>query len=380
MRLFYLYVSFIFLLTSCSSFQQETEYLVVDTQGAFSKVQLDLKDIANVEYIKLETDTNCIVNSRPMIYSDNYLILLRTDNGEIVFFDHQGKFQHKFSHKGNGPHEYLYITNLRLDEKRKEIYVHDSFKKNIFVYDLKGNFIREYTSSSIRFLYTWDTNEFITYDVNFNNTDEKPYYTLLSKENGIVDKKIDLPYSFSKKHDLSVNIKTPKGTLVYTDMHLPVVRYDNGYILNELATDTIYRYSFEGDLKSFIVRTPSLSSDDHPIYLQYGGENQEYLFLRLVSINKNDEENMFPSTYLVYNKKNKDISEYKLINEDYSDMDFKIESDVFNGDFYGYGLKRLRTDELLEALEKNKLSGKLKEIAKTLNEDDNDIIMVLKLK
>lgn len=61
-------------------------------------------------------------------------------------------------------------------------------------------------------------------------------------------------------------------------------------------------------------------------------------------------------------------------------MDFKIESDVFNGDFYGYGLKRLRTDELLEALEKNKLSGKLKEIAKTLNEDDNDIIMVLKLK
>ena len=163
-------------------------------------------------------------------------------------------------------------------------------------------------------------------------------------------------------------------------MHLPVVRYDNGYILNELATDTIYRYSFEGGLKSFIVRTPSLSSDDNPIYLQYGGENQEYLFLRLVSINKDDEENMFPSTYLVYNKKNKDISEYKLINEDYSDMDFKIESDVFNGDFYGYGLKRLRADELLEALEKNKLSGKLKEIAKTLNEDENDIIMVLKLK
>ena len=128
-----------------------------------------------------------------------------------------------------------------------------------------------------------------------------------------------------------------------------------------------------------MVRTPSVSSTDNPTYLQYGGETNEYLFLRFVSINKEDEKNMFPSSYLVYNKNDKSISEYELVNEDYSDMEIKIESDLFNGDFYGYGLRRLHTDELLEALKKNELSGNLKKITMTLNEDDNDVIMVLKI-
>ena len=377
------YIKFfiIFLFVSCTTTQERSNSIVIDTQKSYPKIQLNIKDIADIEYIKLETDTNCIVNSRPMVYSENYLVLLRTDNGEIAFFDHQGKFQHKFSHRGNGPHEYLYVTNLRLDEERKEIYIHDSFKGKIFVYDLEGNFIREYPTHLIRFLYTWNSNEFIAYNVNMdsNNTSEKPYYTLVSKENGSIKNQIDLPYTFIRAHDLSVKIKTPEGTLVYTDMHLPMVKCFDGYVLNELASDTIYKLSPDNNLDVFMVRTPSVSSTDNPIYVQYGGETNEYLFLRFVSINKEDERNMFPSSYLVYNKNDKNISEYELVNEDYSDMELKIESDLFNGDFYGYGLRRLHTDELLDALKKNKLSGNLKKIAMTLDEDDNDIIMVLNL-
>jgi len=212
-----------------------------------------------------------------------------------------------------------------------------------------------------------------------NNTDEKPYYTLISKENGSIEKLIDLPYTFIRAHDLSVKIKTPEGTLVYTDMHLPMVKCSDGYVLNDLSSDTIYKLFPDNKLDIFMVRTPSVSSTDNPTYLQYGGETNEYLFLRFVSINKEDEKNMFPSSYLVYNKNDKSISEYELVNEDYSDMEIKIESDLFNGDFYGYGLRRLHTDELLEALKKNELSGNLKKITMTLNEDDNDVIMVLKI-
>lgn len=350
------YIKFfiVFLFVSCSTTQERSNCIVIDTQKSYPKIQLNIKDIADIEYIKLETDTNCIVNSRPMVYSENYLVLLRTDNGEIVFFDHQGKFQHKFSHKGNGPHEYLYITNLRMDEEKKEVYIHDSFKEKVFVYDLEGNYIREYSSHLIKFLYTWNPNEFITYNVNMdsNNTDEKPYYALISKENGSIEKLIDLPYTFIRAHDLSVKIKTPEGTLVYTDMHLPMIKCSDGYVLNDLSSDTIYKLFPDNKLDIFMVRTPSVSSTDNPTYLQYGGETNEYLFLRFVSINKEDEKNMFPSSYLVYNKNDKSISEYELVNEDYSDMEIKIESDLFNGDFYGYGLRRLHTDELLEALKK----------------------------
>ena len=50
------------------------------------------------------------------------------------------------------------------------------------------------------------------------------------------------------------------GHFSYTAMHLPVVRNSEGYILNELSSDTIYQYSYDGILTPVILRTPAISS------------------------------------------------------------------------------------------------------------------------
>ena len=105
-----------------------------------------------------------------------------------MIFDKTGKAINRFSHAGNGPHEYNYITNLLLDEKRNEIYVHDVFLQKMLVYDMTGAFIREYTMGDARFIYGFDDACFLVYNTITNqaSSDLKPYFTLVSKTDGKV--------------------------------------------------------------------------------------------------------------------------------------------------------------------------------------------------
>ena len=123
----------------------------VDVKESHSSIQLKLADVAEVEYIKLANDSDFLVRTKPLVCSNNYILTKGGNTGEILIFDKTGKAINRFSHAGNGPHEYNYITNLLLDEKRKEIYVHDVFLQKMLVYDMTGAFIREYTMGDARF-------------------------------------------------------------------------------------------------------------------------------------------------------------------------------------------------------------------------------------
>lgn len=46
-----------------------------------------------------------------------------------------------------------------------------------------------------------------------------------------------------------------------------------------------------------------------PTFLQYGIETSKYVFLTRISVDENNERNMFPETNWVYNKENGDINE-----------------------------------------------------------------------
>lgn len=140
-------------------------------------------------------------------------------------------------------------------------------------------------------------------------------------------------------------------------------------------------YTVDGTLSPYVVRTPSLKSMATPVYLQAGPETSRYLFLTTVRIDEKNSENMFPATYLVYDKDQRKAYRYKIVNEDYPDKEILLTAETIDHvDPSGYGFIRLRTSDLLEANEKGRLQGKLKEIAATLDEEDNDILMVMYFK
>lgn len=374
---------FIICLYGCTSSDISNNIVPIDVRESNSTIQLNLKDIADVEYIKLGNDSDFLVKSRPLVFSDNYILTKGGESGEILFFNREGKPIDKFSHYGNGPHEYNYITNLRIDEKRGEIFVHDVFSQKVFVYSLKGDFIREFPSGDGRFIYNFDDNSFIVYNTETNqiNPKLKPYFSIISKDDGSTIKKLNIPFSSDKKYDLTVTKKGADGSFSYTAMHLPIIRYSDGYLLNELSSDTVYKFAYDRSLAPFIARTPAISTMNKPVFLQCGIETSKYVFMTQVSVNENDEQNMFPEKNWVYNKENGETNEYKLTNEDYPSEKVILNSHLVNCDIQpGYGISRFNSGELIEAYNEGRIYGKLKEIASSLKDEDNDILVLYKFK
>lgn len=364
---------------SCSK-KQDLNIYTVDVTKDYPGVKLKLNDIADITYIKLESGSDFLVSTRPLCISDKYIVTGGADEGEILFFTINGDTLHHFSNHGNGPHEYLYAEDIHIDEQNNEIFIHDSFLRKILVYNLYGEFVREFSAEKSYYIYPFGKEYFISYNLdNRSSVKEKPYFSLVSKVDGSESNKVTFP--MGDVHDLTVQTKMDGGTFTYTAMHLPIIKSSNGYLLNELSADTVYKYSFDGGISPYILRVPSLQSMSTPVYLQIGVETSNYIFMAASQINAKSIDDMFPSTKLVYNKQKNQIYQYEVINEDYTDQEIYLDSEVIDHiDKTEYGVIRLRSENLLKALEDGKLHGKLKEIALNLNEEDNDVLMLLKFK
>lgn len=364
---------------SCSK-KQDLNIYTVDVTKDYPGVKLKLNDIADISYIKLESGSDFLVSTRPLCISDNYIVTGGADEGEILFFTINGDTLHHFSNHGNGPHEYLYAIDIHIDEQNNEIFIHDSFLRKILVYNLYGEFVREFSAEKSYYIYPFGKENFISYNLdNRSSVKEKPYFSIVSKVDGSELNKVTFP--MGDVHDLTVQTKMDGGTFTYTAMHLPIIKSSNGYLLNELSADTVYKYSFDGGISPYILRVPSLQSMSTPVYLQIGVETSNYIFMAASQINAKSIDDMFPSTKLVYNKLENQIYQYEVINEDYTDQEIYLDSEVIDHiDKTEYGVIRLRCGNLLKALEDGKLRGKLKEIALNLNEEDNDVLMLLKFK
>ena len=99
----------------------------------------------------------------------------------------------------------------------------------------------------------------------------------------------------------------------------------------------------------------------------------------LVSIKKKMEDNFsFPSVNLIYDKQDKSIYTYVIRNADFEGSNVALWESSLSPEIASY--RTLHAHELVEAYEQGKLKGRLKEIASTLGEEDNGVVMLLKQK
>lgn len=90
--------------------------------------------------IILETNENCLINNVSNIrVVDDFIIIVDNDQhpGGIFVFDKTGHFIHKIGKVGQGPGEYVYVTDVSIDFNKKELYLFDSYNDRINRYDIK---------------------------------------------------------------------------------------------------------------------------------------------------------------------------------------------------------------------------------------------------
>lgn len=115
-------------------------------------VQLDkVKDeikiselIKDVEYIPLETSDNSLISHISMvdIYKDRIFVMDNIMQNKVYIFDIDGKFIKAVGQKGGGPEEYALITGMTIDRKNDQLIVYDNMKRRFMYYTLNGEFNR----------------------------------------------------------------------------------------------------------------------------------------------------------------------------------------------------------------------------------------------
>ncbi|WP_301703579.1 6-bladed beta-propeller [uncultured Parabacteroides sp.] len=379
-------IFFLFILlitTGCKRRNQTADDLItVDvTKNSFPKKELILQDFMDVEYIPLETNEEFINQGCVDAIGEKYIIVTNyRDDGDIFVYDRSGKAIRKINRKGQGGEEYISCRSVILDEENNEMFINDFWARKIKVYDLEGNFkrsIKQKQDGDTRFyldIFNYDKENLICYD----ELNEEIPFLLVSKQDGSITKEIKTP--FKEKKLLIQLLRHEGGTRsARPGNYSRITPFKGSWILLEPSSDTIYTLMPDYSLRPFIVRTPPVHTMNPESFLILKLVSDRYYFMESVkNVYDFSKEEGFPRTYFVYDTQEKDFFRYIIYNGDYSYKKEFYMSMLTPINFKGELWATLNAFELCRDYKKGKLKGKLKEVAATLGEDDNRVVMLVK--
>ncbi len=337
------------------------------------------------KYIPLETNNEFLCEGFVQDVGKNIMLIKNNKgDGDIFVYDRTGKALRKINRMGQGPEEYTFALGITLDEDNNEMFVNDHALKKIVVYDLEGNFKRSFKhkegGKSLFYtdIFNYDNNNLICYD----EYNEEIPFLLVSKQDGSIAREIKVPFNEKKK---AMAMKTDEASgRTYAVSPGPcrtIIPYNGKWILSEVSSDTVYSLLPDYSLRPFMVRTPPIQSMNPEVFLMLRLFSDRYYFMETIkNVYDWDSRNGFPKTYFMYDKQEKAFSGYTAYNGDYSTQKEIYMSVLRPVSHEIESWQRINADDLLESLEKGHLKGKLKEIAETLGEESNPVIMLVKHK
>ena len=360
----------------CTSKQDDkTDIILFDISSSYQEKEVDLNEVADIEYLQLELNDDFLFSREPHIVTSDKIIL--SQDGDVLIFSREGKPLLKFNRKGNGPGEYAYIEQLFYDEKTDEIFI--KYADMIIAYSSKGDYKRTIPLLGVLYniysqIVQYDSESFLIYD---SSNLYPSTFSFISKRDGvIVDSIITLK---GKPADLfSI---TDDGFMIFSLQTYRIVRHNDGFLLSDFSVDTVFFLSKTKKLSPVILRTPAILSMDPVVYLNSFVDAGNYEFSSTVLVR--NENKRLPVTYLMREKTSNLFFKQKISLTEYKGKSFNLSPQtISNTNNSKQGLIILNFDELTEANRENKLSGKLKELVEksSENENDNDIYMFLHFK
>ena len=367
-----------------SSEAQNANFGELDVAKDYPEKTINLEDIAEVRYVPLETtDQSLIQGIHKMATSDDKIVICDLVQNTVFIFDKDGHYINSINKEGPGPQEYSSIQNFAVDFQKEEIYICDyPLKYRILTYSFDGGFIRESKLDQKiwpSILYNYDESHLIAYD-NYNmeseNANKQPY-SLINKENGQVS---PLPLIIENRKSNRVMTSDGDKFMSFSIDIDPMIKTDDGVVISDFALDTLYKYT-DQKLIPIGVRK-NLGQKDLSAFCAY---SSNYSFFNIVKMEV-DEKNIknapseVDAKFFFLDRKSSSISEVKI---QMSDVITKkdIRWDCYGRDLHESGVTRtFKASTLMKLLKEQRLNGKLKEIASTLNEDDNPVLMIAKFK
>lgn len=389
----FLWISLALAFSACSSSPKQagmdTELPVLYLTKEYPKVELDIHEIADVEYIPLETTDESIIGKAPYYaISEKYIVSLASIiDKETRFFDRKGKFLFKINRYGQGAEEYTSPFNVSIDFENEECYVYDGYQHKIQVYTFSGKWIRTLkTQEGTAFInmfnynkqYLIGYNSFHDYRNIKNFPEDKHPYHLIDKKNGE-----HKPLDIMVEKKVSKTFRKGAGHFESMQGINPIIANNNNILIADFGLDTLYQYK-ENKLTPIAVQYPPIHSNDEPTIVAPEIYTDSYLFFRPIHMKYvagDVNKPYWDAPYLMWKRETNEIVEVT----EWKDFNFLNKKNVLyamNGQWnlpnyihFGYS-----AEKLCEEYEAGNLKGKLKEIASKLEFDDNLVLVLCKLK
>ena len=239
MKKLYALIMSIILTTGCTKPVQD--YFVLDFENI--KTYLDKSEINidslgwQTELIPLETSDSLLIQNVEILKEsmDFYFI---ASNGKIFKFDKKGKFLSYIGSKGQGPQDFVSVTQIQTDDKNKYLYVMDYFGRKMIIYKYNGEF-----ASSFPLPEDYSYNSFYL----FNNV---VYY--ISNSNSIMPDLMKYTIAESKIDTICLRNRE-MGIEAFMGNSF-IYKYDNDIRFFHYFNDTVYFIKENHLLPCFLIR------------------------------------------------------------------------------------------------------------------------------
>lgn len=398
MKFFFLII-FSILLANCTYQSKNTSdstLPVLNLTKDYPVKDINIHDIADVEYIPLETtDSVLLYYADQYRISDKYIITyeIKDNNGTVHFFDRKGKHLRRINHYGQGPEEHNWIRCFAVDFDKEEYYIYDGTKMQ--VYSFIGEWQRTLkVPQGISYEDLFDCNEQYLIGENIFHDywnpdnlpeDQTPYY-LIDKKSG---EHISLPIRIGnrvsrtlEKRIEHIDANVAKRHFNRMSIISSLLANGNEFLIADFGLDTIYSYK-DNNLNPIAVQYPSVHSNKTPLIIAPRYYTDKFMIFKPVKFRFTPEYINLPyeeAPNLMWDRKSNEI--YQINFHDSNFIGREIRADMGGIKFLdsNYLINIILADRLCEFYEKGNVKGELKELASKMKEDNNSVIAIYKLK
>jgi len=235
---------------------------------------------SSIEEIPLEINEECLIgNFISQIITTDYLLFIIHDTRCSVF-DKSGKYLYDISKRGEGPHEYIQLTNVFLEDNY--ICLYDASRKKILFFTHENEFIKEMNiPESFGHLYPIQNNIYAGYLSNRSGKEKTKIKFFNSSE--VID---SIPYPQEYNNN---------GVIMIFYNECSIFSSGNTYSFKEIFNDTIYTIHKDYQVTPRLVlglgiynptqeyrhsiTDPTTNLFEEKMWIMPVGENDSYLFI-----------------------------------------------------------------------------------------------------
>ncbi|MCL3853734.1 6-bladed beta-propeller [Parabacteroides sp. GYB001] len=362
---------------------------VFDFSKNYPQKKLCLQDMADIEYVPLETTADILMGGSSVLsaVTDKYILVHEARLGDIFVFDRKtGKLYSHFNHKGQSGMEYVWIsTGTILDEKKEEIYVCSQF---IQVYSLKGEYKRTLKVNTMvddMKVFNFDEESLLIYDsviIEPGRADrtKKDPYRLVSKKDGSLISLLGI--HFSKRYSNAIPQKLegnnwrPYKFYYFQNMH-----YGSDIMMMDISSDTLYQISPNRGLIPLLTRTPSVhASEPRNIWMPIL-TTDKFMLIGTFLLDFNSSGGKIP--VFMYDFKTSEINKVSILDTEYDTRAWsqgRWEPGGSPAIAKNMSAEFIQASSVIDAYNGKRLVGNGMKIAKNLVEDDNPVVRIIKFK